>query len=106
MCYLLLYDVVNGFVERRAPFRDVHLALVREAHDRGELAMAGAFGDPADGAALLFTTSDGTVAVQFAESDPYVMEGLVTNWRVRRWNLVVGPLQSPPSQVRDPHSQP
>jgi hypothetical protein len=26
MYYLLLYDVVDDFIERRAPFRDAHLA--------------------------------------------------------------------------------
>lgn len=90
MHYLLLYDVVDRFVDRRAPFRDRHLALARTAHERGELLLAGAFADPADGAALLFQGDDDSAAVAFAENDPYVREGLVTSWRVRRWNVVVG----------------
>ncbi|MBV8911373.1 MAG: hypothetical protein JOZ89_11505 [Gammaproteobacteria bacterium] len=90
MYYLLLYDVVDGFVDRRAPFREAHLGLVRQAHERGELMLAGAFADPADGAALVFTTRDRSVAERFAADDPYVKEGLVTVWRVRRWNVVVG----------------
>ena len=90
MYYLLLYDVVDDFIARRAPFRDAHLKLVRDAHERGDLLMAGAFADPVDGAALVFTTGDRSVAERFAQGDPYVKEGLVTTWRVRQWNVVVG----------------
>lgn len=90
MYYVLLYDVVDDYVERRAPFRDAHLGLARAAHARGEIVMAGAFADPVDGAALVFKTDDPTVVERFAEQDPYVRNGLVTNWRVRRWNVVVG----------------
>lgn len=90
MYYLLLYDVVDGFVERRAPHRGVHLELARQSHERGELLLAGAFAEPVDGAALVFTGDDDSAAVAFAQNDPYVREGLVTAWRVRRWNVVVG----------------
>ena len=90
MYYLLLYDVVDDFIERRAALRDAHLKLVRDAHERGELLMAGAFADPVDGAALVFTTRNHSLAERFAQEDPYVKEGLVTAWRVRQWNVVVG----------------
>lgn len=90
MYYILLYDVVDNFIDRRAPLRDDHLARVRAAHDRGDLVMAGAFADPVDGAALVFTGADRSVAERFAADDPYVTEGLVTAWRVRTWNVVVG----------------
>jgi uncharacterized protein YciI len=90
MYYLLLYDVVDDYIERRAAFREAHLAKAREAHARGELLMAGAFADPVDGAALLFSAADRSVAERFAENDPYVREGLVTNWRVRGWTEVLG----------------
>jgi uncharacterized protein YciI len=29
-------------------------------------------------------------ASAFAEADPYVVNGLVTSWRVRQWTVVVG----------------
>ncbi len=90
MYYMLLYDVVDNFIERRAVFRDAHLKLVREAHDRGELWLAGALSDPVDGAALVFSTEDRSVPERFARTDPYVTGGLVKAWRVRMWNLVVG----------------
>jgi uncharacterized protein YciI len=90
MYLILLYEVVDDFINRRVPFRPEHLRLVEEAHRRGELVMAGAFSDPVDGAALVFRGSDPAVAKRFAETDPYVANGLVTNWRVRGWNVVVG----------------
>jgi uncharacterized protein YciI len=90
MHYLLLYDAVPDYLERRAPHRDAHLQKVREAHARGELLLAGALADPADGAVLVFRGEDATAAEQFAENDPYVLNGLITRWRVRPWTVVVG----------------
>jgi uncharacterized protein len=87
--YLLLYDVVDNFLERRAPFRQAHLELVQQAHERGELVMAGSFRDPVDGALLLFRTEDASTAERFANTDPYVSEGLVAAWRVRKWHEVL-----------------
>jgi uncharacterized protein len=88
--YLLLYDVVENFTERRTPYRDAHLALARAANERGELLLAGAFAEPADGAALVFKGDDQSVAERFAASDPYVKEGLVKHWTVRKWTVVIG----------------
>jgi uncharacterized protein len=88
--FLLLYDVVDQFTDRRAPYRDAHLALARAANERGELLLAGAFAEPADGAALAFKADDKSVAERFAAGDPYVTEGLVKRWTVRKWNVVVG----------------
>ena len=90
MHYLLLYDVVENYVERRLPFRDSHLRHARGAHERGELILGGALADPVDGAVLLFRGSSPGVAEHFAETDPYVLNGLVTSWRVREWTTVVG----------------
>lgn len=87
--YLLFYDVVDGFADRRAAFRAAHLALANQAHERGDLLMAGSFGDPVDGAVLLFRTSDPSTPERFASVDPYVTEGLVQGWRVRKWNEVL-----------------
>ncbi len=78
------------YLERRGPFREGHLTPAKEAHARGELLLAGAFADPVDGAALVFVANDRFVAERFARNDPYVTEGLVRDWKVRKWNVVVG----------------
>jgi hypothetical protein len=90
MHYLLFYDYVESAVERRAPFREQHLRLAREAVERGELLMGGAFADPVDGAALLFQADDSSVVEAFVRRDPYVANGVVTRWRIRPWTIVVG----------------
>ena len=88
--FVLTYDVVPGFAERRMAHREPHLKRIREAHDRGDLVMAGAVGDPPDGALLVFRGETPAAAEEFARTDPYVTEGLVTAWRVRPWNVVIG----------------
>ena len=88
--WLLFYDVVDDYVERRAPLRGDHLALATAAYERGELLLAGALADPPDGAVLVFAAEDASVAEDFAKADPYVQNGLVTSWRVRAWTVVIG----------------
>ena len=90
MYYILFYDVVEDYVERRKPLREEHLALGRAAFDRGELVMAGAFAEPADGAAFVFRVDDPAIVQRFAQADPYVRNGLVKAWRVRPWTGVIG----------------
>lgn len=85
-----MYDVVDDYVERRAPLRAAHLALAREAIARGELVLGGALANPADGVVLLFKGDSPQAAEAFATADPYVKNGLVTRWRVREWTTVVG----------------
>lgn len=87
--FVLAYEVVDHFIDKRAPYRPAHLQMAREAAARGELVMAGALGDPA-GALLVFRSADASVAEQFATTDPYVTAGLVTRWTVRPWTVVIG----------------
>jgi uncharacterized protein YciI len=88
--YLLFYDVVSDYADRRMPLRGAHLAHARAAVARCELLLGGALTDPTDGAVLLFRGDSPAVAEAFAEADPYVRGGLVTRWRVRSWATVVG----------------
>jgi uncharacterized protein len=88
--YALFYFVVDDFVSRRSAYREEHLRLAREAQRRGELLLAGAFADPADGALLVFRAPERSVVEEFARNDPYVTQGLVTRWEVRSWTVVIG----------------
>jgi uncharacterized protein YciI len=87
----LFYDLVDDYLDRREPLRADHLGLARAAHERGELLMAGAMSDPFDLALLVWSTDDVDTVERFAEADPYVRNGLVKGWRIRPWNVVVGP---------------
>jgi uncharacterized protein len=87
--YLLVYHVVDDYVARRAPYREEHLQLAREARSRGELVLGGALADPVDMALLVFRTDGKTAIEQFVQSDPYVLNGLVVRWEIRPWTVVI-----------------
>ena len=90
MHFLLFYDYVEDILERRAPHRAGHLALVGEYAERGEVILAGAFVNPTDGATLVFQVENRSQIEDFVQKDPYVINGLVTEWRIREWKVVAG----------------
>lgn len=90
MHYVLIYEMASDYMERRGAYRNEHLKLAWDAHDRGDVVLGGAFADPADGAMLVFKGDSPAAAERFVASDPYVKNGLVAKWRVRKWTTVVG----------------
>ncbi len=90
MHYILFYDLVDDYLERRGPLRADHLELGRQSQARGELLMAGALAEPMNGAVLVFRGESTAAAEAFARADPYVKNGLVKSWRVRKWTTVIG----------------
>lgn len=88
--YLLTYDIAPTYLARRGEFRQAHLDLAWAAHDRGDLVLGGAVGDPVDCTMLLFTGGSPAAAEAFARADPYVLNGLVKGWTVKPWHTVVG----------------
>lgn len=83
--HVLFYEYVADVVERRAPYREAHLARIR-ADER--IVMAGALGDPVHGAAIVFRDAAPEDIEVFAAADPYVEAGLVSARRIEPWNLV------------------
>lgn len=88
--FALIYDLVDDYLERRAPLRSQHLALANSAHKRGELVLAGALAEPTDKALLIFHAPGQSVVEAFAKNDPYVINGLVKHWEIRPWTVVIG----------------
>lgn len=88
--FILIYDTAADYLQRRAEFRSAHLALAWQAAERGELLLAGAVGEPADSALLLFNCNSADIPAAFAKADPYVVNGLVKSWQVKPWHTVVG----------------
>jgi uncharacterized protein len=95
--FLLFYDVGDDYVAKRATFRDAHLKKAWASHARNELVLGGALADPVDGAVLLFRVESADVAEDFAKADPYVVNGLVTRWRIREWSTVAGETAANPT---------
>lgn len=90
MYFALSYDYVPDYTERRKPYREAHLDRARRAVEEGWLLLGGNFNDPPPGALLVFRAENAARVEEFAKSDPYVINGVVTAWRVREWNVVVG----------------
>lgn len=87
---MLFYELSEDYLERRGDYRNEHLELTWETQGRRELILGGALADPPDAAVLVFQGDSPEVTARFARSDPYVKNGLVTDWRVREWTTVVG----------------
>ena len=102
MHYILLYELADDYIERRAPLRNAHLSLAWQAQESGDLVLAGALDEPADGALFMFEGWGPEAAEHFAQSDPYVTNGLVTSWRVRPCTTVVGERATNPVRPNHP----
>ncbi|MFO0011362.1 MAG: YciI-like protein [Planctomycetota bacterium] len=89
MFYLLIYDVAENYIERRAPFREAHLLLAREYAEQGLLVLGGALADPVDAAVLVFETDTIDPIEAFVARDPYVQQGLIRSHRIRLWNVAI-----------------
>lgn len=86
---LLFYSYVPDILERRDPFRAAHIQGAKDAVASGEMRMAGALADPVDGAVFVFSPETPQERIEaFAKNDPYVVNGLVTEWKVRPWMVV------------------
>ncbi len=88
MHYILFYETAQDYMTRRAAFRAEHLKKIRQAYESGEVVLAGALADPPDQAIIVFRGRN--QAEKFAQTDPYVLNGLIRTWRVRPWNTVIG----------------
>jgi uncharacterized protein len=86
--FLLIYDVVDDYVAKRAGYRGEHLQLAEEFTRSGELLLGGALAEPVDRALLLFRSAESAKA--FVDRDPYVRHGLVNTWSIRSWTTVAG----------------
>ncbi|MGD9573457.1 MAG: YciI family protein [Thermoleophilia bacterium] len=85
---VLVYDYVADILERRAPYREAHLARLAEFIGSGAMLSAGALGDPPVGALFVFGDVPASEAGRFADGDPYVEAGLVTGRRILPWTVV------------------
>jgi uncharacterized protein YciI len=99
MHYLLIYEIAPDYLTRRVEFRGAHLKLANQAAERGELILGGAVGDPVESSLLLFKCNSPDIPAAFAQSDPYVLNGIVVRWKVSPWNTVIGPDCSNPIPI-------
>lgn len=92
MYYILFYKTAPCYLDRRSDYREEHLSLAQEAFNRGELIIAGTLGNPAKDAVIVFKGDSPEAAEKFAHCDPYVKNGLISEWEVKQWNIAIGEL--------------
>eukprot|EP00045_Choanoeca_perplexa_P022375 m.9290 g.9290 ORF g.9290 m.9290 type:complete len:130 (-) comp9405_c0_seq1:128-517(-) len=85
---LLQYNYVDNMLEKRQPHRAAHLAYASSKNSQGDIIMGGALNEPVDKGIIVCTSV--TTAEAFAANDPYVLNGLVSSYEVREYNVVVG----------------
>jgi uncharacterized protein YciI len=86
--HLLLYTYVDDMAARRGPHRPGHLDRIAAEKAAGRIVMAGATGDPPSGGAIVWRGSTPEEIEAFVADDPYQRAGLITSYRIERWNLV------------------
>lgn len=69
--------------------REAHLAGAQAKLAAGKLVMAGASGDPVEGALFVFKNSSKAEIEAFVAADPYVQNGLVPSWTIKPYAVVV-----------------
>lgn len=87
MKVLMFYEMAPDGMARVPANQAGHVARLGEFHARGELLMAGPYGDPPVGALGVFTTR--AAAEAFAAGDPFVVNGVVGRCTFQPWNEVL-----------------
>jgi len=83
--WLLQYTYTDNVLEKRVPHRPDHLKLAGEFKKAGKMVMGGALGD-LTGATVIFLNKED--ADDFVSQDPYVKNGIVTDYVVKEWSVV------------------
>ncbi|KAL0037702.1 hypothetical protein WJX77_008562 [Trebouxia sp. C0004] len=77
-------------MEKRGPHRDAHLGAAKKKEEAGKLLIAGASGDPVNGALFVFKNASKEEIEEFVKTDPYTKAGLISCWDLQPFNAVVG----------------
>jgi len=89
MKYVLFYESADDVGSKAPAHFPAHRARVDAFHARGDLLLVGTFANvQRDGAMSVFTSRE--AAEEFARDDPFVLNGVVRDWRVLDWDEVLG----------------
>lgn len=88
--YVLQYEYVENILEKRAPFREAHLAVFGKQVQAGNIIIAGAVDHPPTGALTIFRHLTPNDIEQIIQQDPYVINGLVTKHTIKPFIAVTG----------------
>lgn len=88
--YILNYKASENFAKEKKQYQNEHKLLMKKAHEKGELILAGGLLKPSNGGMLIFKVQDPKVVEEFVKNDPYVKYGIIKKWEIRPWNIVIG----------------
>jgi uncharacterized protein YciI len=83
--YVLFYESADDVLEKAAAHFEAHSARGNQFHERGAMLMYGPFGDPQrEGSMAVFSSRE--AAEEFAQGDPFVLNGVIRSWSIREWD--------------------
>jgi len=88
--YVLQYDYVENVLEKRAPYREAHLAAFGKQVQNGNLILGGVINYPPTGALIIFRNLTVDDIEQFVQQDPYVINGIVTKYTIQPYIATTG----------------
>lgn len=88
--FILQYGYVSDMVNRRKKYREEHLRYAQKHVDNKFLIAGGAIMPHIETGVLIFRAENQQDVDLFAMRDPYVLNGLVTHYHIREWNVAVG----------------
>ncbi len=88
--YVLQYEYVENALEKRAPYREDHLAVFGKQVQNGNVVIGGAINHPPTGALTVFRNLTPNDIEQFVQQDPYVINGIVTKYTIKPYIAVTG----------------
>lgn len=84
--YVLGYRYTDA--ERRAEVRPRHLDYIKALNAEGKVVMAGPLAD-GSGALVVYRAADDAAVRRMVDEDPYTVEGVTTDARLREWDVVI-----------------
>jgi hypothetical protein len=90
MYFLLTYELTANYLTKREEFRDAHLNLAMSYVNNGSLCLGGALQPSASQALLVFKCKNARIVEELANQDPYVLSGIVSQWHIHEWHIVLG----------------
>ena len=86
MKYVVFYEMAPDAGDKLAALMPAHRARWEVCREQGTLLAIGPFTDRS-GALGVFTTR--AAALEYAEGDPFVLQGVVQKWYIREWHEVL-----------------
>jgi|GEM_PF-440161 len=90
--HILTYTFVENYLELRTPHRQSHFEYLQPYADSKLLLLGGATADPADKGVLIFDQMSIAEIEEFVKGDPYFSNGLIQEYSIQQWNIVIGSL--------------